>query len=160
MTDYLLFFMPAIATNLLFNIFYEAKRRFNLARFDYPFDCNLKINGNRLLGESTTWGGLGVAIINGILMEYLQIRHGLELSILAFSGHAIGSFIKRRAGKKRGEYLPIIDHGDYIILSSFYFIITGVLEWKQALIALIVVLTITPLISYLAWMAGFRDNKL
>ncbi len=161
MIDVLLFFVPAVATNLLFNVFYESKRKLNLLKYDYPFDCNLSLGNNRLLGDSTTWGGLIIAIIFGlIIIKNFPNSHALELSLLAFFGHALGSFIKRRLGKKRGEYLPIIDHGDYMILSSLYFIIAGVVEWKCATVATIVVLIVQPLISYLAWRVGLRDNKL
>lgn len=157
----LLFFAPAILTNLFFNIFYETKRSLNLIYLDRPLDFNIMLGKNRLLGESTTFGGLFVAILSGLLLSYVpQFSHTFTLAMLAYFGHAIGSFIKRRLGLPRGKYLPIIDHGDYIILSSIIFLLSKDINLNTAVTATIIVIVFQPLIGYIAYKLGLREHAI
>ena len=154
-------FLPAIITNLMLNIFYEIKRKCNLLWLDYPLDLNLNLGKNRLLGDSTTIGGFIVSIICGLGLSFVPFfQYTLTLSLLSYFGHALGSFIKRRLGIPRGNFLPIVDHGDYMILSSIYFVSLDVINYKYALLCTILVMIIQPVFAYLSWRLGIREDKI
>ena len=161
LSEIIIFFLPAIITNLFFNTFYEVKRKLGWLSYDYPLDFNLRFLGNRLLGESTTLGGLVIAILSGLVLSLIPyFSNTMALALLAYFGHALGSFIKRRMGFPRGKFMPIIDHGDYMILTSFFFIVKGIIDFKSALIGILIVLIFQPTIGYLAWKFNWRDNKI
>ena len=93
-------------------------------------------DGRRILGDGKTWlGTLGgtltgvvIGIIQVIIMNFLDmpdwtvnpdIIQALPiLFLLAFGsmlGDMLGSFIKRRSGKKRGAKFPVLDQYDFFI---------------------------------------------
>lgn len=163
MFNIILFLIPAIFFNFSLNVFYEFKRLFGFIKFDYPFDFKIKFfDGNRILGESTTWGGLLVVILLGFISDFwLDIGFSLILfGLLVFFGHALGSFIKRRFNYERGRFMPIIDHGDYIIFSGIFFLINNKIEFNTFIISLLLVLLFQPLVTFIFYKIGLRDNPL
>jgi CDP-2,3-bis-(O-geranylgeranyl)-sn-glycerol synthase len=157
----IIFFAPSFIANLSFNVFYEIKRYFKIQNWDRPLDCNIMIRQKRVLGESTTIGGLGVAIIMGILLSTVPIFSDTIIkSLLAYFGHAAGSFLKRRMGMERGEYAPIIDHGDYMIITSLFFIFSEQIDISVAIIGTAAVLIVQPIITWSAWKIGIREAKI
>lgn len=150
--------------NISLNIFYEIKRYFNLISFDKPFDFGLSFfDGRRILGESTTWGGLFVIIlisfILGLFVEKFSIIFYL-VALSVFFGHAIGSFIKRRLGIKRGDFLIFVDHLDYIYLSGFVLMFKGIINLEIFLIGILIIFILHPIVTYSFYKLGFRENPL
>jgi CDP-2,3-bis-(O-geranylgeranyl)-sn-glycerol synthase len=147
--------------NIGFNIFYEVKRHNHILHWDRPLDGGRNFfDKNRILGESTTVGGLLLAIAGGLFLNWLFPGSEAFLKVtIVYFGHAIGSFIKRRFNKKRGEYVPILNHGDYIILAGVIFIFMRKISVGVALFSIILILIISPLMTYCSYKLGLRDNK-
>ena len=102
-----------------------------------PVDFGKKMkNGSRYLGDGKTWNGLIGGTISGVILGVIQIiiMNLLNqpewtintniisalpiLFLLAFGsmlGDMLGSFIKRRIGKKQGAKFPIMDQYDFFI---------------------------------------------
>ena len=122
------FILPAYAANVAPIL----AKRFNvLPRLAVPVDCNANWNGKPLLGPHKTLRGfvLGTAAAIAVtvgqtflyplfpfptlgLVNYAYVDPfvlGFLLGFGSLLGDSIGSFIKRRAGKKPGEPLPILD---------------------------------------------------
>jgi CDP-2,3-bis-(O-geranylgeranyl)-sn-glycerol synthase len=148
--------------NASFNLFYEIKRKYGFISYDFPFDLGLSfLDGRRILGESTTWGGLIVAISSGLFLDvFFPGHYGLLKAILTFAGHALGSFIKRRMGLARGVYVPIIDHGDYMILIGVVFTSFNLIPISIVWGALFFTLCFQPLICFVCYKIGWRDNPI
>ena len=110
----------------------------------YPIDQGkLHSDGNRILGDGKTWGGLIGGTIGGMLIGYLQINHGeiiiealantnnydfwgenslLIIFLLSFGallGDMTASFFKRRSKLNRGDKSPILDMFDFIGMALF-----------------------------------------
>ncbi len=149
--------------NISLNILGTINLKFpSLEKLDKPFDCGIVLpDGNRLLGESTTWGGLVLALVLGSLFAYVYPgNYFLVKALCVFFGHATGSFIKRRLGMPRGAYLPIINHGDHIILTGIVSIYLEILSIQAFLVALLITLVVTPLVTMSFYKLGLRDNRL
>jgi CDP-2,3-bis-(O-geranylgeranyl)-sn-glycerol synthase len=151
-----------IVLNGTFNIFYELKRRFYFLHYDQPFDGGYPFfDGWRILGESTTWGGLIIALIVGLTVQILlPSQFGLLKAMTTYFGHALGSFIKRRLKLPRGTYVPVIDHGDYVILTGATLYFFHLEKLSVILLGLILVLLFQPLVCYTSYKIGWRDNPL
>ena len=101
-----------------------------------PIDMGKKLNdGRRVFGDGKTWGGFIAGIAGGLVIggiESLFIGRNFLLpsfvsSIGALVGDLLASFIKRRAGLKRGESAPILDQLDFYVGSLvFLYIFSGV----------------------------------
>ncbi len=88
-------------------------------------------DGNRILGDGKTWrgliGGIMLATLVGMVEQVLAMAYPADFSATyadtyvaafpvvftmacaAMAGDALGSFIKRRMGKKRGDSVPLMD---------------------------------------------------
>ncbi|NHI94090.1 MAG: CDP-archaeol synthase [Candidatus Lokiarchaeota archaeon] len=77
------------------------------------------------------------------------------LSIAAPFGDLIGSFLKRRIGKERGEILPVIDQIDFITFSILITYPIFPLRWYY----IVTLLLITPLIALIANYVIYRLGK-
>jgi CDP-2,3-bis-(O-geranylgeranyl)-sn-glycerol synthase len=123
--DALAFAGPCWIVNLSHNFIVPLKKIFPaLIKIDPPIDGGLRWGKNRILGGSITYAGLLVTLIMPFLLVYVfsqsfQILMLKSLSV--YIGGALGSFIKRRLGYMRGEFMPIVDHGDYILFTSIIF---------------------------------------
>ena len=154
------FLVPCILINACLNIFYEVKRRYGWESFDKAFDFGLHLWGNRLLGQSTTWGGLLISLVVGLLLKVLFGLPGIIIALGCFFGHATGSFIKRRIGLPRGSYLPIVDHGDYIIITGAILFWSGSITGSIYFLGIVTILIVHPCLCLAAYYMGIRDNPL
>lgn len=161
------YLIPYWGINAALNIFHHYKLLFqdrHQIQIDYPFDFQKNfIDGRRILGKSTTWLGLVVSLISGLFFEYIFSQSwqlGIIKGLIAFFGHALGSFVKRRCGKKDGEFMIIADHGDYVILSALIFGIFQLKSLSFLLISIGVNLLIHPVLTYLGYRFGLREKKL
>lgn len=147
---------PAWIFNMATNCM-EPLRRFSpwIARYNFTLDRGIVLrDGNRLLGDSV---GLFVLIPSSILAVVLsfifQTPVWLMFLVMAcvFVGDALGSFVKRRFGFKRGEFMPIADHGDYMIVTGIVFWATGLVPFGLVVLALGVTYFVHPCICYLGY---------
>jgi CDP-diglyceride synthetase len=80
---------------------------------NYPLDFRRNFrDGKRILGEHKTFGGLIIGSMGGSLIGYaanLDMSYSFLSSPLSIAGDSIGSFIKRRLGKREGENFPLVD---------------------------------------------------
>jgi CDP-2,3-bis-(O-geranylgeranyl)-sn-glycerol synthase len=163
LTSALSIIVPSGLINISLNLFWETKRKYHLEKYDVHFDFDKKFkSGKPIIGTSTTWGGLLVAVLLGLLIDVLfpHTFHGLLISFCVFFGHALGSFIKRRLGIPRGQYLPIVDHGDYIILATLAFYLLHYINPIVMLISIVITLAVHPLVCLSAHKLGLREDRL
>ena len=87
----------------------------------HPIDFGKKFfDGRRILGDGKTFEGLAIGIVAGSLvgrLVYPPFHDPLPFVVLALLGDMAGSFVKRRAGLKRGEEAPILDQLDFLLFS-------------------------------------------
>lgn len=155
--------IPCGFINICLNFFWEIKRKYHIENYDIHFDFDKKFkSGKPIIGTSTTWGGLALSLLLGLIIEYFfpNSFHAILLSLCVFFGHALGSFIKRRLNIPRGKYLPIVDHGDYIILTTFVFYLLGYTDILIGLISIGIVLIIHPILCLIGYYLGLRENML
>jgi CDP-2,3-bis-(O-geranylgeranyl)-sn-glycerol synthase len=93
-------------------------------------------DGTRIFGDGKTWRGLAGGTLSGMVVGIIQSIIAtcvldapewawggfnetlLILFLLAFGsmlGDLLGSFVKRRAGRKRGARFPVLDQYDFFI---------------------------------------------
>jgi CDP-2,3-bis-(O-geranylgeranyl)-sn-glycerol synthase len=153
--QFLSFFMWCSVVNMSYNfLWYLVQNVSWIKHYERPLDLRcVFFDGKPLLGDSTTMGGFLWTGALGLVGEYLC--PGLHFFVLAwcvFFGHALGSFIKRRLGLARGSFLPVVDHGDSIVLAG---VVAYFYEWIPTTVAVWAVLltyALTPLITFI----GFR----
>jgi CDP-2,3-bis-(O-geranylgeranyl)-sn-glycerol synthase len=91
-------------------------------------------DGRPILGPGKTWRGLIVGIVFGTLFGFLlgfyieqetykSTFRAFMLSFGALLGDAIGSFIKRRSGLKRGESFLFMDQLGFIFVGTILVIL-------------------------------------
>lgn len=158
--NFVLYVGIAWGTNILFNLLYVLKRyRPIYTSKDRAIDGNIIFFGNRLVGESTTVFGLIIAILASILMHYLF--HTTYLSViplLVYLGHTFGSFIKRRFGIEDGKFMPLVDHGDYMITTGTILVAFGYISWELALAGLVFTYVFHPLACFIAFKLKLRQH--
>jgi hypothetical protein len=163
--EILQFVVPCWLINMSLNLIYIAKRNFPaLETFDQPLDGGMRLrDGQRLLGSSTTWLGIIVAIIAGLLIQRLfgqTIMIGLLTGLTVYIGHTLGSFIKRRAHVKDGGFLPGVDHANYVITTGIIFGLMHLFPWQVILIGIALTYVLHPIVAYLAYLIGWHRYPL
>ena len=158
--NFLIYFSLAWGANIALNFLYVIKRYFpKFNNFDYPIDFNLYYKKNRLIGDSTTIIGLILSLMISLFIYCISGNIIWTLiPIIVYFGHLLGSFIKRRMNKNGGEFVPIIDHGDYMLLLGIIFILLNYISISFALSALILTYILHPLACYLAFKLKLREN--
>lgn len=134
-----------------------------LKKIDFPFDFQQNFwDQKRILGRSTTWLGLIVALLIGISVEIFLTnwRIGILKGLCAFFGHAGGSFIKRRLNIAEGDFLIFVDHLDYIILSGIVFYFLRLEGFTVIILSIPLVFFIHPLLCIIGYNLHLRENKL
>ncbi len=132
-------------------------------KFDYPIDFYLKINKQRLIGDSSTILGLALALILGTFLGSIVYQDqplGLTIGFAVFFGHSLGSFVKRRLNIKPGDFLPIVDHGDYIIISGIFLLFLNKINLITFLGGLIITLIVHPVFCLLGFWLKIRNKKI
>ncbi len=105
-------------------------------------------DGKRILGDGKTVEGFLMGVTVGSFVGFLlgDVFFGFLSGLGAMTGDALGSFVKRRLGLKRGEFFYPWDQidfliGAYLFLAPFYHI-----NIYHALI----ILALTPVVHLLA----------
>lgn len=129
------------------------------AGLDRPLDGGHRfIDRRRLLGASTTWGGLALCLAASLALSLHPALASVPL--LVYLGHAAGSFLKRRLGYGDGAFLPGIDHGDYALVIGAAFVPLGLLSLYDAGMLYILSLLVTPGVTYAAHALRLRQHSL
>jgi CDP-2,3-bis-(O-geranylgeranyl)-sn-glycerol synthase len=142
-------------------------------------------DGRRVLGDGKTWrgliGGTAFGVFIGLLMvvansfsEWPEITFGgfpssiiviFSLSFGALLGDLIGSFVKRRMGKERGQKAPVLDQYDFLIFAMF---LVAILQWPwffehyingYAISGLIAVILVTPVLHRVVNIIGYKMGR-
>ncbi len=159
------FLIPPMVVNGSLNFLHPLRKQSNFfANLDKPIDGNKNfLDGKRILGDSTTFPGIFVAIIVGPILGYFvysSVYLGLIAGICTYLGHASGSFIKRRFNIPDGKFLPIIDHSDYVIFTGLVFLLIGMISPRIFLISWFTILIIHPGFCYFGYKLGIRSEIL
>ena len=116
-----------------------------LEKYGTPIDGGRKLMGVRILGDGKTWRGFYAGIIAGTVAGILQVlfqqdaevlfssmlktavflpQMGFELAFMlslgAILGDLAGSFVKRRAGLRKGSPAPLLDQLDFVFGALFF----------------------------------------
>ncbi len=164
-SDALQFAIPCWAINLSLNSLYVIKTVYPpLARYDYPLDGKLKLRDNRrILGNSTTWPGVAIALAAGILLSFVfsfSVTAGILYGISVYAGHGLGSFIKRRFGYSDGKFMPFVDHSDYVILTGAIMGLLGKFSWHSIIIAILITYIVHPIVTFLGYLLKLHKYPL
>ncbi|QQS22960.1 CDP-archaeol synthase [bacterium] len=156
--------VPCWLINVTLNLWYLLKMRYpKILKYDAALDLNKNFfDGYRILGNSTTWVGLPIALLSGAIIEsFLSTPEiGLLKGLAVYAGHALGSFTKRRFNIPRGQYVPIVDHGDSIILTGIIFYALGLESLSIVVAGVILTLIAQPIMAYSGYKLKLRDNPL
>ncbi len=151
-----------------------------------PMDFGKKLrDGNRILGDGKTWRGFFGGALCGIIIGSVQLGVAYQfdekawglgdlhnalliISILAFGalcGDTLGSFLKRRMGKARGEKMPGLDQYDFLI-GAWVLLLLFRATWfvnhfiyDLHILALITVIILTPLLHRVVNILGYKLGK-
>lgn len=128
--------------------------------FDFPpIDRNTYIGTSRVFGDSVTWGGFIISIVVGVILQAFASPYGVLIGLSVFVGHVIGSFIKRRMGVPRGGYVPIVDHGDYVIFTGAVMFCLGAISLPVYIVSIIFILLVHPLFCVAGYRLGMRQSR-
>lgn len=176
--DIIWFFLPGYAANMAPVI----AARFNwMPSLNVPLDASRSWRGKRLLGNNKTWRGIVAAVIAGSLMglyQYFYAREiGLEktaiisykniysvllislaLSIGSLGGDILKSFVKRRLNFSPGERWFPWDQMDSTLGMIFTSLLFATLNATQILLALIIAVIATYIVSYVAVALFIKKN--
>lgn len=160
-TSIILFFVLTWGTNIALNLLYVLKKFFpRVVAWDIPIDGYVVAwDQRRLVGDSTTVLGIVVALLCSVIFFYSNLfapEIALLTPILVYTGHMLGSFIKRRADK---DFIPFVDHGDYVIFSGFVLVALGLVAPSVVLSTLLITYVLHPLATLLAFRIGLREKS-
>lgn len=133
-----------------------------------PLDGGKKIGGKRIFGDGKTIegtiGGILFGTCIGLLQSYAQpympqslglpvmtVQLAVLLSIGAFCGDLIGSFIKRRIGIRSGEPALFLDQEGFLITS----LLLAAAAYSISIEMAVILLIITPPIHWITNVIGY-----
>lgn len=150
------FVVPCWIVNLSLNLIYVTKYYFpKVEQIDRPIDFGFNFfDDRRILGNSTTIIGIAVALLAGFLSGSLLV------GILVYLGHALGSFIKRRLNYKDGDFMPVVDHGDYVILTGAVFLFLNKTTPQVFLLGLLLTYILHPVVTYASYLVKWHKKPL
>ena len=155
------FFVLTWGTNIALNLLYVLKKFFpKVGKLDMPVDGGLLLwDKRRMVGDSTTVFGIVVVLLCGLVFFYSNFfvkEVALLAPILVYFGHLLGSFVKRRFDK---EFIPFVDHGDYVPFSGVVLSLLHLLAPRVALITLLITYLLHPLATLVAFRFGLREKS-
>ena len=126
-------------------------------KLDYPIDGGFQYKGDRLVGESTTVAGLLLClVISFTIYLYMPYSAWTSIPLLVYAGHMAGSIIKRRLHKTGGEFVPFVDHGDYMILTGTIFVALHYFTPLFAVLSILITYIFHPIVCFLAFKLKLR----
>ena len=133
----------------------------------HPLDFGLKLpDGHRLLGDGKSVEGFVSGVLAGTLMGWLLSFLGLSdvgraftLSVGTMMGDALGSFLKRRLGLRRGDPAPLLDQLSFLVVALVgYQLAYGDLSPLTVTLLLLLTPPIHLATNYLAFRLGLKDR--
>ena len=167
------FFLPAGVANMAPVLV----KKLNL--FNYPIDCNAKLNNKPILGKNKTFRGLIFGTIFSIITIYLQFIISLtypNLSIINYSnynliwlGFLLGfgalfgdickSFFKRLNNIESGKSWTPFDQIDWVVGGIVFTMFLINYSTSQILTLLIFFGSIHPIVNIIGWKLEIKKNK-
>lgn len=160
--EILQFVLPAWGTNVALNLLHPLSVKFPFVKnMNTPLDQGAYLKNKRLLGDSTTLLGLFTALVFGVITQivFTQIP-SIIISFGMYLGHTIGSFIKRRAGVKGGEFIPFLDHGDGIITTGIILIIFNLINFPVFIYSVLLTYITYPILCIAGHKLKLRKRPL
>lgn len=147
-------------SNIMLNLLGTAKiYSKKIKSYDKPIDANLYINGHRLIGDSSTVGGLFICIFLTLCIYFMSADYAYAIiPLLVYSGDTLGSFIKRRFDMREGSFLPIVDHGDYMIFTGIVMVLFERIHVFEFLLLLLITYALHPLATFAAYRLKLRTK--
>ena len=159
LNNFLIYFCLAWGANISLNLLYVAKRYVpEFKTLNFPLDFNLVYKGDRLLGDSVNIIGLIFCLVISLSLSFFLNIAWAMIPLIVYLGNLLGSFIKRRAHKKSGEFMPIIDHGDYMLFLGFIFVSSGYINLQFALLAILITYILHPIACVIAFKLKLRER--
>lgn len=160
LNNFLIYFGIAWGANISLNLLYILKRYIpEFKNLNYPLDFNLMYRGNRLFGDSVNIIGLIFCLfIGGGIYLFIGSFIWASIPLIVYTGNFIGSFIKRRFHKKSGEFMLLVDHGDYMILLGLIFVLRGYVSAPFAISAILLTYILHPLACLAAFKLKLRER--
>ena len=150
----------SFCTNVALNLFGFLKRKFHL--WDVYIDGSHHMHdGRRVFGNSTTLDGLFICL--AMSFGLICVTHEwifFFFPLCVYAGHLVGSFIKRRVGKKDGQFLLFIDHADSITFVALVAYFGHFSSLNESILAIIITIMIQPLFTYIGFKLGLRESPL
>ncbi|MFA6194583.1 MAG: CDP-archaeol synthase [Patescibacteria group bacterium] len=159
-TNFFTYFFIAWSANISLNLLYVVKRYApDFKHLNYPLDFKTNFRGERLIGDSVNIIGLifCLAISLAVYSATATIIWA-SIPVIVYVGNLLGSFIKRRMHLKSGEFLPIIDHGDYMLLLGIVFTSLHYIEPLFAILAILLTYILHPIACLVAFKFKLREN--
>lgn len=161
--NFILFISIAWGANIMLNLVYVLKKYVpGSISFDAPLDMGvIFFDHQRLFGDSTTFLGIIASIFFTVVVCLTGLYPkavAVSVPFLVYAGHMTGSFIKRRLRVADGKYIPLLDHGDYIILSGGVLYATGNITLALWLSALTFTYIFHPLACLVAYKLKLKEN--
>ncbi len=145
----------------------------------FVIDGGKSLNGKRILGDHKTWsgflGGIFAGSLIGLIMNYaflflnvkelvfsnsfvLALSMVVVLSLSSMLGDLLGSFVKRRLGRKPGAESLFLDQYPFALLALVVFY---AFFWSEAITmfpweGVIAILVVTPLIHRAVNIVGYK----
>ncbi|UJG44326.1 MAG: CDP-archaeol synthase [Candidatus Heimdallarchaeum endolithica] len=140
----------------------------------YPMDGGRKWkDGNPLLGDHKTWpgfiGGLIAGTITGIILwHYNNLNSfflcsypwyiGILMGVGDHFADLMGSFIKRRMGKKSGASLPLYDQGSWMVTGALIALpFCKPIVWIYYIVPIVLTPLIHVIAGFIALWTGIKD---
>jgi len=157
--NFLIYFCLAWGTNISLNLFYVIKKYIpEFKSLNYPIDFNLKYRGDRLIGDSIDFVGLFFCLVLSVVLSFFINVTWAMIPLIVQAGGMLGSFIKRRFHKKSGEFMPFVDHGDYMLLLGVIFVSLGYISLWFALLAILITYILHPIACIIAFKLKLRER--
>lgn len=127
----------------------------------------------RLLGTHKTYRGFAVGMVGGMvgaaLLHLLQwqwfgaaswgatLGAGALIGLMAMTGDALKSGVKRAVGVKAGQPFVPWDQIDFILGASLVMVPLGIVDWTMVAVALIVTPLLHLIVNIGAYLLGLKD---
>ncbi|MEY2702994.1 MAG: CDP-archaeol synthase [Bacteroidota bacterium] len=133
-------------------------RNYNIDAFDFTFLDKKPFVGGGIRLTSI----IPIIVLPFIFNLYMPVSYPyyLLLTCSVFIGDLLGSIIKRRLNYKKGEFMPFIDHGDYILFTGIIFIHLKFISLYIFLATLLLTYILHPLVCFMGYKIHIKKQIL